>query len=295
MSPRLTVARHHLETGNPQRALEVISQLDPEELQGAESEVHEIAARAYLALGGPSRACTEAKRSLEIEPTNLEALLTLAWGSYQLGDRKTVGASLSRAQELAPDNIVVLAECASILIRRGRLTKAAEFLSRATEIAPDNLIVRVALMEYAYAKNERKEARTLARGVLAERPDHVRALVVDAALATQSGDLRTTTTRLRRAASVQLGDQEAATNARRAAAWRHPVLRPAWWFLRNWWLAIFTLFMLVRFVVAASLSVRDGDLPWWSVAVPGVPVLYLVGSWAVVHRLSRSGDRWRSK
>ncbi|MDX6231753.1 MAG: hypothetical protein QOH68_721 [Nocardioidaceae bacterium] len=261
MSNRLTVARHHVENGNPSLALEVIAQLDDGELEGAASEAHEIAAGAHRDLGDHDSARDEAKRSLELEPTNVDALLVLARSSYELGDHKTVAPSMSRARELAPDNVVVLVESANLLINRGRFVKAAELLRRAAVIAPDSLIVRAGFMEHAFARHERDRARALAREVLAENPDHVRALAVDAALAGRS--------------------------AREAAVRSRPLLRPAWWFFRHRWVALFTIITLIRLVLAASLLVRDGDLPWWSAGVPGVVALYLVGSMTVVHRMIR--------
>lgn len=284
MSSRLSVARHHLDTGNPQRALEVISALDAGELQGAQSEAYELAARAYLELGDPFNSRVAAKRSLAIDPTNLDALLTLAWSSSEFGDRKTVASSMRRARELDSENVVVLVDSAILLINEGRLPESAEFLWRAQTLEPENLIVRVGLMEHAYASADPGAARFLARSVLAEHPDHLRALVVEAALAGEAGDIRTTAKRLRRVASLRLGDQVIAADARYATAWSNPWVRPAWWIFRTW-LGVGTVWVvLAGILIRLTDSAVEGDVPLWSVALPILPMVYLLACWIYVRR-----------
>ena len=281
MANRLVVARHHLDTGNPQRALEVIAQLDAAELQGAESEAYEIAADAHLRLGDHEKALADAKRSLEHEPTNLDALRTVAWSSAGLGDHLTVSTTMSRALEIAPTNVTVLVDCAGLLTNEGRLSESAEFLLRAMALEPENPNVRVGLMEHAYASDDRHRARSLAHGILAEHPDHLRALAIDAAIAERDGDIRTAAQRMRRLASLRLGDK----NAR-----REELVKPS---------PGATLSFVRRGGSSGagcapgsfSSSWADLDGPhrgsrpmepcrWWTVAVPVVPMLYLLACWS---------------
>ncbi len=277
MSNRLSVARHHLHTGNPRRALELIAELDASELQGAESEAYEIAADSHLRLGDHEQARDAARRSLELEPTNLDALRTLAWSSAGLGDHLTVSSTMTRALEIDPTNVVLLVDNSNLLINQGRLSESTEFLTRASEIAPDDLLVKSGQMEHAHASRDYRRAQTLAREILAQRPDHVRALAMDAIAAERAGDIRTTASRMRRLASLKLGDHEAAAGAREATAWSHPRLRPAWWLLQRWWgrwLGLSAAFAVFRMTVTWY---EEGKLPYPPVYVALVVVVAYLG------------------
>lgn len=267
MTNRLAVARHHLDTDNPQRALDVISQLGPDELAGAEAEAYEIAADAKLQMNDPAGAGEFARRALAVEPDNLEVLRTLAWSAALLGDGPTAWSSMDRARVLAPSSVVVLVDCVLLLIREGRASESAELLARAAAIAPDDIVVKTAQMEHAFATGFRQRARSLAQEILAQRPDDSRALAMDAYAAEREGDICTTAQRMRRLASLRLGDLEIAAGAREATAWSQPLLRPAWWLIqRGWgrWLG-----------VSAAIAVVRLTMTWFDEKEMPVPPLYV--------------------
>ncbi len=284
---RLVVARHHLDTGNPQRALEVISQLDAGELQGTESEAYEIAADAHHRLGNDPAANDWVMRSLAADPSNVDAMRTGAWVASSLGDRRRVAELMDRALAIAPHHPLVLVDCTMLLTDEGRLTEAAGFLERARTVAPDSQPVLLAGMTLAAARNDVAEASVLARRVLADDPENLHALAVDADLAELRGDSTTAAARARKVASLRLGDEKVASLAREAMAWNHPVVRPYYWILHHPWAATVTLpFMVIWLVMVYRWGLGDVRPPMWFFVPAGIVVAYSVGCMWWVERKS---------
>lgn len=225
MSDRLTVARHWLDVGQPDRCLEVLAASgDVDDGVG----IWAMRAEALLVLERWEESVRSARRGLAEAPDDLRLIHLLALAVEEVGPTGHEEAELLFLRGLAevPDNVVLLTGYANLLTRHHELKKAGMVLDRAAAHAPEAIEVDLGRMQLAHARGRQREALTHAERILSKDPHHTGALAFAGSIDTARGRADRGSRHLRTAASQRLGDRELARQARRSTLGAHPLMWP---------------------------------------------------------------------
>jgi cellulose synthase operon protein C len=147
-------------------------------------------ANAYIAKSDYKAAVIEAKNALQKEPANGEARILLARSLLQTGDPAGAEAEVRKAMNagISPDRTYPL--LARALVAQGQFAKAMTEIDPSRVDNPDTRAdVAVDLAIAQAAQGDVKGARSRVDAVIAQRPSHVRGLLLEAQLSGQAGDI----------------------------------------------------------------------------------------------------------
>ncbi len=226
----LSLARHDLDRGRPDRALVAL-----EKVTGAEVEAYEfwnLRAQALFELSRWDEAAAAAEVGLEREPADAALLDVLALSQLERGRKKEARATIDAAIELYPEvaelhahRALILARCAQRSFRptsyggaRGAVEEALRLDAR-SEIA---LRVRA---QIAIMSNDRR-AREYAEEVLALEPDDGGAHAIRGAALARRGDVFGGLRHFEEAARLDPSDPTLAWVGRHGRALQRPFFAP---------------------------------------------------------------------
>lgn len=280
----LALARHHLSTGSPERALEALQGLGEHAALGRQALL--LRGRALLALDRDDEALHVARRGLVDDADDVDLWSLLADASTAVGDLVGAERALLAALRLRPSDADLMADYAEVLARAGQDEKAERVLARAAELDPQSGQVAVARAYLSFLRGDDRRAARDARAALAQDPDSVAAQAVLGGSALNTGDARTGLRASRRAAMAALGNAELAELAREARILAHPTMLGMRLVSRVGQAQLWILGILIVFGARAAL--------------PAVPALVVVLTWLafVIYTwtalpLLRLWARWR--
>jgi tetratricopeptide (TPR) repeat protein len=120
-----------------------------------EANVHFLYA-SYLIVNDPERAIQHLRRELEISPTHVPAMVSLAFEYLKIKDAASAIPFAARAAQTAPSDFAARTAYGQALLENGQFERAATELEAAVKLSPDSPQVRFALAA-AYRKLNRKE------------------------------------------------------------------------------------------------------------------------------------------
>ena len=130
----------HSDSGDPQRADELLANWIRDHPQDAEAEM--VLGTNRLGRGDLTGAQQRFEAVLKDSPNNVVVLNNLAWLYQQTGDSRARGTA-ERAWELAPANADVADTYGWILVGGGDLERGSDVLIKAHKLAPGNLSIGV--------------------------------------------------------------------------------------------------------------------------------------------------------
>lgn len=223
---QIHMARHLLDAGQPQRALDALAQV-----AGAAEDAEALAIRAsaYLAMEKPQTARESATAGLALDPQDTTLLAILAEAHLAEGDLPGAERALLEAIRLEPESSDLIAGYAIVVARAGLFDKAKKLAARAQELEPAARAVYRAHFVIATLEGRTQDAEAISRTWLAEHPDDASALMTSGLLLSSVGRAEAGLRRSRDAValdpSVAEGAQEGLLEQRLLA---HPALLPLW-------------------------------------------------------------------
>lgn len=182
----LAAAERYVEVGQPERALEVLADLDSDTAVSPRAQV----LRAF-ALYGAERfreAADVARDGLEDDPDSVELLFALSLAREQLGDLGEAERTVLAALALVPEDVQLLCQYASVLMRGGQLEKAERLLDEAAAREPESPDVLQERLSLAYLRADDRQVRALTQQLLALDPESVQGHRMLGVLAFNRGD-----------------------------------------------------------------------------------------------------------
>jgi tetratricopeptide (TPR) repeat protein len=110
----------------------------------------------YLLIDAPDAAVEEFKRELQISPTNVPAMLQIAFEYIKRSDFEHARPYAQKAVDTAPTLFATHNALGRVLLELGKVDEAIKELEIGTQMAPDSPEMRFALA-HAYARAGRKE------------------------------------------------------------------------------------------------------------------------------------------
>jgi tetratricopeptide (TPR) repeat protein len=226
----LVRARHDLDRGRPDRALDALAAVT-----GAELETHEfwqLRAAALYDLRHWDGAIDAARKGLDDEPENLQLLDVLALAQLERGRKKQALATIDHALELHPDEAILHAHRASILLRKKRRSFRLESYKKARAAAEEALrldphceaALRVRARIAALSRD--RHAEEFAAELLAADPEDERAHVITGVAHARRGDVHTGLDHFLEAARLDPSDPQLAWLGRRSRILKRWYVRP---------------------------------------------------------------------
>jgi tetratricopeptide (TPR) repeat protein len=242
----LALARHHIDTGRPERALAVLAEHG--EL-ATSLDAWFLRALALFRLERHREAVAAAERGLAVEP-EAPGLLHLAGAAHvQLGDHAAAERCYLGALRLDPEEPSTLCAYARLCALGGQLDKARRLVAVAASLDPGSVAVLRVRWTIAHLSGDKRGEAELSRQLLAAAPEDAGAHV----LASIGQDPRRAARSLRTAARLDPGDRDNVAAARQARAGAHWLLWPIWPILRlgqvgSWLVAVGTMYALKTLV-----------------------------------------------
>jgi len=147
-------------------------------------------AKAYLANSQYKSAIIEAKNALQADPRNGEARLLLAQALLRTGDPSGAESEARKAIDAGAPTDTAYPVLARALVAQGEFAKATKELgTRRLESAQARADLAITLANANAAQGNSKEAQAGVDEVLALDAGNVEALLLDARLAAQAGDM----------------------------------------------------------------------------------------------------------
>ena len=243
----LALARHHLELGQAQRALQRLD--DGGDGLVEEVDFWELRATALLELEEYAAARDAAEAGLRIESESLVLLDVLGLAEAELGNLEAAERSLLAALRLEPEDTLLLCHYAQLLARAGQLPKAERVLNEAERLDADDHDVVRTRMFLAYLRGDDKEAERHGRRLLEEDPEDRAGHGMIGAVASERGSFRRASRHFDLAARYDLTDEHVVRLARIGRVEAHPLYWPLWPFQRfgpaKTWIAAVAVFGLL--------------------------------------------------
>lgn len=241
----LDLARHYIEIGRPDRALEQLEVAtgaaleDPEfwwlqALAQTEREEHDLAAKA-------------AREGLKRAPEDERLLVALAMIELERKNLAAAERAILAALELDPQDPHLLTSYARVVARGGQLDKADALVNEAAKIDPHEPDITRMRAFLAYLRGRDRQAGRHAEELLAVDPEDAAAHRMRGVAMLQQGDMRGASKSLATAVSDDPTDHDLAAVTRQARASLHPLLWPMLPFHRlgvagSWVAAMVTIF-----------------------------------------------------
>ena len=166
--PSLTLARHFVDIGQAERALEVL-----EHVEGRleHREYWLVRAQACFDLSRYEWARRAAKEGLALESESVPLLFLLGSAEAELGDLAAAERALLQALQLRPEEPRVLSRYALLLAQGGQLGKADKLVGIATRLDAEDEYVHYARTVLAYLEGSDRAALERSREFLGKHPE----------------------------------------------------------------------------------------------------------------------------
>jgi Flp pilus assembly protein TadD len=274
-SRSLELARHYLDLGRPEQALDALQRgdVDPED-----PELFQLRACALFDSGRNSDAATAAREGLARLPESIDLLETLALAELQLGHHEEAERAIDKALKISPWNEVLHAQRALILARNGEFTKARTALEEAVRLNPEAThVLQIRAQVEVLAESD--DADAAIEDLLSVDPENRVGHILKGDLAASRNKFGAAARHFGTAARLDPSDSGVTEAAREARVGAHPLLapvRPMWRFGR--WRSYFLYITLLVLLAAAGLeSLRRALVVVWLTIVVlswvGPPVL----------------------
>ncbi len=168
-SARLRLARLLSMGGAPQRALKLVN--EAANLSPQDANVYALKAAILFRLNNMDAATQQARKALEIEPHNKDAITVLAAIQFRGGDSKQALETLSDVNAEAQDDVGVLFLKADIYQRLGELKEVEGVLRRLVSLHPENAAFRQRLISFYVANDRKDDAEKELRKFVETHPD----------------------------------------------------------------------------------------------------------------------------
>lgn len=216
----LAVARRHVETDQPQRALEALATLDADHATSVEA--FDVRACALIGLERYAAASKAVREGLADHPNEPRLLFLLSIAEEQRGDVVEAERAILAALGVYPDDQALLAQYASVLQRGGDLDKAQRIIETALEIGGADERLQLVRIQQAYLRSNNREAKRLSQELLEANPQSPDGHRWLGALQVQGGEARPGAARLGEAVRLEPAfdaGADAARYAREASRW----------------------------------------------------------------------------
>jgi len=225
----LTLARHYVEIGQPERALDALGRLGPDT---DDVERWRLRGWALVELEDYDGAVRAAQEGLELAPESPWLLRLVAVAEGHRGRLGEAERAVLAALHQEPDDPFLLCTYAQLTARGGQLDKAERLAERAAALEPEDETVIQTRMGIAYLGGDDRLAERLGQDLLARDPDNASGHRMVGASLLDRGDVGGASRHFDTAAGADVRDDEAATVAREVRAESHPLLWPLWPFRR---------------------------------------------------------------
>lgn len=242
----LTLARHYVEIGQPERALDALARLGSDT---DDAEAWGLRGWALVELEDYDGAVRAAQEGLELEPESPWLLRLVAVAEGHRGRLAEAERAVLAALHQEPDDPFLICTYAQLVARAGQLDKAERLCDRAVELEPDEETVIQTRMGIAYLRGDDTRAERLGQELLARDPENASGHRMVGASLLERGDLGAASRHFDTVAGADVRDDEAAMVAREVRAENHPLLWPLWPFRRlgaigAWFAAMVTIAVL---------------------------------------------------
>jgi tetratricopeptide (TPR) repeat protein len=246
----LELARHYLDIGRPERALEALGRAD---VDLEDPEIWALRAHAQLELRHGMEAADAAREGLARDPEDISVLETLALAELGLARYDEADRTIQRALELWPDHPGLLAQRALILARAKRNAEARKLIDEAVRLDPyDAHLLRIRA-QVDVLSEDRERAQQSVDALLAVAPDDSLGLALRGSLVAGDKQWHAAARHFEEAARLDPTDENIAHAARESRVMTHPLLAPVrpMWRLGRWrswllYLAIITTLGALR-------------------------------------------------
>jgi tetratricopeptide (TPR) repeat protein len=275
-SRSLDLARHYLEIGRPDQALDTLSQGD---IDPTDPELMELRAHAFFDSGRYKKAADTAREGLALEPQAVGLLETLALAETQLEHHEQAQQANAKALELSPWNPVLHAQRGLILARRSRYDEARSAVDEALGLAPDLPYVLQIRAQVETLAGDHVRAQKAIDDLLRADPENRVAHALKGGLAADNENIVEAAKHFDAAARLDPNDPDVAEAARELRVLSHPVLKPVRGMWRvGRWRSWFLYLTVISVLAAAQLdSIRVVVAVCWLTIVAlswfGPPVL----------------------
>lgn len=249
----LSLARYYVAMRRWEQALDVLTQLSPDQPQG-----WALRGMCLYQLDRNNEARRALQAGLELEPQSCELLHLLALVEDEAGDLAAAERAILSALHLEPESPELLCTYASFVAKAGQFQKAERLLQAAGQIDPDEIEVVMQLAHLRRLQGRDRESERLAREVLARDPEEDRAKALLALQSVELGRMGAADRSARELAREHFGVQEVVDFARETRFYTHPLMWPLYPVQRlggitTWVLGVGTLVTLdvLGFPVAA--------------------------------------------
>jgi putative PEP-CTERM system TPR-repeat lipoprotein len=181
-------------------------------------------AKSYLSKADYKAAVIEVKNALQKDPDNAEARLVLGQALLESGDPAGAETELRKALDRGMSHERTYPSLARALVVQGQFGKViTEFQDAKLSDAKAQVELGIEIATAEAAQGDAAKAQSDVKAILAEHPDNVRALLLQAQFAGRSGDLQTVRNNLDAALKVDPGSVDALLmKAELELALRHP-------------------------------------------------------------------------
>lgn len=280
MDADLARAQHWLDVRRPERCLEALTAVEPND-----PDVYQMRVRALLMLDRPADAIDIARSGLGAFPDDRDLMYLLSHGLAMTGKGLEAENVLLSALSRYPDDVFLLVELAELITSTLHFDRADRLLTRAAELAPESIEVDTARARWCIAVGKKKDARVWVERALAKDPEDVGALHLAGMVSLQEGKARAGNERLRSAALQQMDSKRLVSAARGStilarAPWRYfmPGLRVSW--------IVHTVVGVFAFFVGVATVNGGNPVVGWSIlGAWGALALYSAVGWAMVYVL----------
>ena len=268
-SRSLELARHYLDLGRPEQALDALQRgdIDPEA-----PELFQLRACALFDSGRNSDAATAAREGLAGLPESIDLLETLALAELQLGHQKEAERAIDQALKISPWNEVLHAQRALILARNEEFMKARTALEEAVRLNPESThVLQVRAQVEVLAESD--DAESAIEDLLSVDPENRVGHILKGDLAAGRQKFGAAVKHYGTAARLDPSDSGVTEAVREARVGAHPLLAPVrpMWRLGRWRSYFLYITLLVLLAAAGLESLR--------IAVVAVWVTIVVLSW----------------
>ncbi|HOP80830.1 MAG TPA: tetratricopeptide repeat protein [Armatimonadota bacterium] len=244
----IELARHYLDVEQPQRALEVLNQIQGPDLTGF--EYWELRGRALYNLRRYEEANRVVEAGLSRDPESVELLYLHCCCQNMLGNPAEAEKSILAALRLMPHEPVFLTCYAILVARAEQFDKAKMLLTEASRIAPDHPEVLEGWATLAYFCGDDKLAGKFSKKILEEDPESLRGHYLHGFYLQSRGDYRRATRHHQTAVQLNPKDRIYAEAARHSRQMASPLLWPLWPFIHfgsgTVWIAAIVIISTLR-------------------------------------------------
>ncbi len=217
-------ARHYVSIDRPERALQILDQVDGSGVE--QSEFWRLRGLALYKLERYAEADHMAQQGLALEPDSISLLCLRSECAADLGDLATAERAILQALNLAPETPLLLCSYALLVGRAGQFSKAEHLLAEAARIDADDGSIPPARVALAYLQGNARQTVAASRSLLERDPENVFGHYMLGISLAQRGEVASAGRSLNNAAQLNPSQKEIVAIARDLRINNHWLLRP---------------------------------------------------------------------